>query len=519
MSLANRLSLFFLAALAVVLGGFSLLLYVLADRHLNAQTDHRLDAAMHTLVAAIEVHPGDVQWEPLERRVALGEDPSPDQVRWTVHDPTGRLIDCSPNLDRGPAPPDRGWRVLVRRVQSGQFRPEPIDGRIDPFEGGLGDAFPAGRAPGSVALPADRTARCDALVLTVAAAEGPVRATLAQLAWTLAGVSAMIWLGAAVWGRWLCRQALRPIARMATSARELRREGDPGHFLDVARTGDELEDLGRAFNDLLAGLRESLDRQQRFTGDASHQLRTPLTALLTSVEVARKKERTPAEYQRVLDVVQRRGTQLRQIIDSLLFLARAEAAPLPPPEVIDLGEWCRTWMANWTDHPRAADITTRTDAPAPTRTHPALLGQILDNLLDNACKYSAPGTPVAVTVEPAASEIELTVADRGCGIAADELPRVFEPFFRAGNARWLGKPGVGLGLAVVWRLAAILGGRVAAGSEPGQGTWFRLSVPLVREEPQPAGTREAAQLRAAGWNDRGAATDNSGTIRQGVSGI
>lgn len=498
MSLTNRLSLFFLAALAVVLGGFSVILYVLAHRHLNTQTDHRLDATMHTLVAAIEIHPGDVEWEPLERKVTLGEDPAPDQVRWTIHDPAGRLIDCSRNLDRGGGntlPLDRGWRVLARRVSSGRFETEPVDGRERPFEGGLGDAFPIGRVPGSVPLPADRTFHGDALVLTVAVAEEPVRATLVQLAWTLAAVSGAIWLTAAVWGRWLCRQALRPITRMAASARTLRRETDPGHFLEVTETGDELEDLGRAFNDLLIGLRESLDRQQQFTGDASHQLRTPLTALLTSVEVAMKKERSAAEYQRVLGVVRRRGHQIRQIIESLLFLARAESAPLPEPEVIDPGEWCRAWLGGWADHPRTADLEGPPGGvPVSVRTHPALLGQILDNLLDNACKYSDPGTPVVVTVELGTDEVALTVTDHGCGIAAEELPRVFEPFYRAGNARWLGKPGVGLGLSVVRRLAVLLGGRVDVESEPEKGSRFRLSLPRAAGEPQPGTACESAQV-------------------------
>ena len=503
MSLTNRLSLFFLAALAVVLCGFSVILYALAHRHLNAQADHRLDATLHTLVAAIEVHPGDVEWEPLERKVTLGDDPAPDQVRWTIHDPAGRLIDCSRNLDRGASelPTDRGWRVLARRVRAGRFDTEPLDGRERPFEGGLGDAFPAGQAPGSLSLPADRTFHGDALVLTLAVAEEPVRATLAELAGALAAVSGLIWLTAAVWGRWLCRQALRPITRMAASARTLRRDADPGQFLDVAESGDELEDLGRAFNDLLTGLRESLDRQQRFTGDASHQLRTPLTALLTSVEVALKRERSPAEYQRVLDVVRRRGQQIWQIIESLLFLARAEAAPLPDPEAVNLVEWCRTWLDGWADHPRAADIGFRPGAdPAPVRTHPALLGQILDNLLDNACKYSDPGSPVtvAVTAEAGTGEVAVTVTDRGCGIAAEELARVFEPFYRAGSALWLGKPGVGLGLAVVRRLAALLGGRVDAGSEPGKGSWFRLSLPPAAGDARVGEAREAAQARGAG---------------------
>ena len=499
MSLTNRLSLFFLAALAAVLCGFSVILYVLAHRHLNAQVAHRLETTMHTLVAAIEVHPADVEWEPLERKVTLGEDPAPDQVRWMIHDTAGRLIDCSPNLlrDASGMPNERGWRVMARRVRSGRFEAEPLDARERPFAGGLGDAFPAGQAPGTVTLPTDRTFHGGALVLTVAVAEEPVRGSLRQLAGTLAVVSCLVWLTAAIGGRWLCRQALRPITQMATSARTLRHNADPGKLLAVTESGDELEDLGRAFNDLLSGLRESLERQKRFTGDASHQLRTPLTALLTSVEVALKTDRAPAEYQRVLDVVRRRGTQLRQIIDSLLFLARSEASPLPDPESIDLGEWCRAWLANWGDHTRACDLTIQADEPAPARTHPALLGQVLDNLLDNACKYSDLGTPVTVTVEAGEREVTLTVTDRGCGIAADELSRVFEPFYRAQNARWDGKPGVGLGLAVVWRLAALLGGRVTVGSELGRGSWFRLSLPRAGGVAQAAVTGEATQVAAA----------------------
>jgi signal transduction histidine kinase len=191
-------------------------------------------------------------------------------------------------------------------------------------------------------------------------------------------------------------------------------------------------------------------------------------------------------------------TVIPKIIDSLLFLALAQATPPPKPEAIDLGEWCRAWLGGWADHPRAGDLAVRADGPAPALTHPALLGQVLDNLLDNACKYSDPGTPVAVAVEALGGEVTLTVSDRGCGIAPDELPRVFEPFYRAKRALWDGKPGVGLGLAVVWRLAALLGGRVEGGSEPGRGSWFRLSWPRAAGPAQLAAPREAAQVGASG---------------------
>jgi signal transduction histidine kinase len=483
MSLMNRLSLFFLAALAVVLFGFSVILYLVAHRHLHAGADHRLDATIHTLTAGIEIHPGDVEWEPLERKVTLGEDPGADQVRWMIHDPAGRLIDCSGNLDHAGGTThatDRGWRVLARRVSAGRFDPEALDGREGPFDGGIGDAFPIGQLPGSVMLPRDRTFHGDALILTVAVAEEPVQATLTQLAWTLVAVSGLIWLTAAIWGRWLCRRALRPIAQMAASARSLRSRPGEGSFLDVAPTGDELEDLGKAFNELLAALRESLEQQRRFTGDASHQLRTPLTALLAGVEVALRHERSATEYQRILGIVQRRGVQLRQIIESLLFLARAEAdSSSPDQERIELVGWCRSRLDAWADHPRSADLRFEPAADSVSvRIHPALLGQVLDNLVDNAIKYSAAGTPVVAAVQTIGGEAVIAVSDEGCGIAADERDRVFEPFFRTSHARWAGTQGVGLGLTVARRLVALLGGRVSVESEPEKGSRFRIILPI-----------------------------------------
>jgi signal transduction histidine kinase len=270
----------------------------------------------------------------------------------------------------------------------------------------------------------------------------------------------------------------------------------------VPPTRDELEDLGRAFNDLLAGLRESLERQRRFTGDASHQLRTPLTALLGKVDVALRKDRSPAEYQQVLAVVRRRGEQLQQIIESLLFLARAEAAsPLPDTEVFDLGGWCGSRLEGWRDHARAGDIRLQAaGGEVLVQTQPALLGQVLDNLLDNACKYSEPGTPIVVSVESKEGESVLTVADRGCGIEADEQSLVLQPFYRSHQARWLGKPGLGLGLTVALRLVAMMGGKLGVSSQPGQGSEFKVAFPLPgvnRQGPRDAGDAVPAEHGSA----------------------
>src|SRR5262249_8971483 len=138
-SLTNRLSLFFLAALAAVLAGFSLTLYFLARAHLRAQLDERLDTAMKALVAAVEVHPHDVPWEPLERHITRGEGTAADQPRWALHDLSGRLRDRSLNLAPaadGTATGAGGWLVLARRLRAGVLTPEAIDGEEVPYRAG-----------------------------------------------------------------------------------------------------------------------------------------------------------------------------------------------------------------------------------------------------------------------------------------------------------------------------------------------------------------------------------------------
>jgi signal transduction histidine kinase len=502
MKLANRLSLFFLSALALVLVGFSLTLYFLAHWHLHAQMQSRLEAAMNTLLAATEMHPEGVEWEPLGRQVTMGEDTSPDQVRWTVFDADGQMVDWSANLvvpDTTTLRNDGDWRRLVRIVSLEEL---PAIGGETALETGnppqaIPEGFSIGQIPTATQLPPDRAVENESkrLVLLAAVAPRPVMSALWHLALAMSGVSLIIWLTAALWGRWLCRKALKPITQMATSARALRRHPEIASFLEVAPTKDELEDLGRAFNELLVGLREALERQRRFTGDASHQLRTPLTAMLTSVQVASRQKRTPAEYEHVLDVVRRRGQQLQQIIDALLLLARTEVdAPLPDSQELDLNELCRARVNTWNDHPRAGDLVFR---PSPDETplvfgQPVLIDQIIGNLFDNAAKYSEPGTPITVAVDANSEDVILTIADEGCGIPAEELPQICEPFFRAEQAKWNGKPGIGLGLTVVQRLVRILGGRLEVESNVAHGSRFRVSFPRVVRHLSPGEVADQA---------------------------
>ena len=146
------------------------------------------------------------------------------------------------------------------------------------------------------------------------------------MALILAGVSTGFWLLAAAVGRRLCNRALFPMTRMAKAACVMT-AADRDHRLPSPRTGDELDALAGSFNGLLDRLHQEYERQKRFTGDASHQLRTPLTALLGQIEVARRRHRTTDEYERVLDEVHCEAIRLRQIVESLLFMGASRPRP------------------------------------------------------------------------------------------------------------------------------------------------------------------------------------------------
>jgi two-component system, OmpR family, sensor kinase len=266
---------------------------------------------------------------------------------------------------------------------------------------------------------------------------------------------------------------------MADAARDINAD-DWRARLPAPATGDELEDLARAFNDLLNRLEESFERQRRFTGDASHQLRTPLTAMLGQLDVALLRERSPDEYRRAIESVQSQAHRLGQIVETQLFLARADAEALGPQlEAVDLATWLREHLETWRGHPRWPDFDCELAEGQRTmvRTHPLLLAQLLDNVLDNAAKYSPAGTPIRTRVSAAETTVEWSVEDSGSGIAPEDLPHIFEPFYRSEEARRRGIIGAGLGLAVAQRIATALGGAIRAEAPRDCGARFTCRLP------------------------------------------
>lgn len=474
MTLTTRLTVIALAALAIVLAGFSVALYAVASDHLYRRAEERLGAAVNVLVAAAEVKPDGVEWEPAERRLGLG---SGDGIVWLVTDPDGRVVDRAAPADAADFLADAATHLRETQRSAKKIRWQ--EGRWLVRQERVEAANPD--LPFAPATPPEQ--KFPALVVTTGVSLEPVRATLRELAAVLIAVSLGVWGIAAVAGRAVCRWALRPVTRMSDAARGMT-AADLGVRLPTAPAQDELADLGLAFNALLGRVEEAFERQRGFTAEASHQLRTPLTALLGQVEVALRRERDGAEYRRVLESVRRQSDRLRKVVESLLFLARADAdAALPGREAVDLGEWLPEHVRTaWVGHARAGDV--RVEAtPARADVHPVLLGELVDVLVDNACKYSPPGTPITVRVGSVGGGVELSVEDVGMGVSEADAARVFEPFVRSAEARRRGVEGSGLGLSVARRVAEAHGGTLTVTSVWGKGSRFTLQLSGSRDAP------------------------------------
>ncbi|MFC7218678.1 sensor histidine kinase [Streptomyces polyrhachis] len=317
--------------------------------------------------------------------------------------------------------------------------------------------------------------------LSVARPLSEVTDPLTTLAWVLAGVAGAGVLGAGAAGLWIARAGLRPVDRLTTAVEHIARTEDLGVRIPVAGD-DEIARLSRSFNAMTEALASSRDRQQQLIADAGHELRTPLTSLRTNVELLVRSEESgralpPADRTALLASVKAQMSELAALIGDLQELSRPDADPASgPPQVMGLHEVAARAVARARLRGAGIAITTAL-TPWFVRAEPAALERALVNLLDNAVKFSPPGG----TVEVSLAGGELSVRDHGAGIAAADLPHVFERFWRSPGARSL--PGSGLGLSIVARTVQQAGGTVQLMPARGGGTRAVLRLPGAAEPP------------------------------------
>jgi two-component system sensor histidine kinase MprB len=273
---------------------------------------------------------------------------------------------------------------------------------------------------------------------------------------------------AAALGLAVSRAALAPVRRLTRATEKVTETGDLSERIDVGGR-DELSRLAGSFNTMLGALQESSRAQRQLVADASHELRTPLTSLRTNIEVlASERMLPPGERERLLTDVVEQLTEMTTLIAELIDLARGEQQTEEPEEVrLDLvaSEAVERARRN-----RPA-VTFSTDFQESTvqGVH-STIERAVANLLDNAAKWSPPGAEVEVAVRDGA----VTVRDHGPGIDEEDLPHVFDRFYRSRSAR--GRPGSGLGLAIVRQVAVAHGGEVIAEQADGGGTRMTLRL-------------------------------------------
>jgi two-component system sensor histidine kinase MprB len=295
-----------------------------------------------------------------------------------------------------------------------------------------------------------------------------VDSTLAHLKLVLAIVSLGGIALAAGLGLLVSRAALVPVSRLTGAAERVARTQDLGHRIRGGG-GDELARLAASFNTMLAALERSRLAQRQLISDASHELRTPLTSVQANLDALAIGERLPAaERARVVAAAQAQLRELTVLVGDLVDLSKTEVEEIEVEDVrLDLA------VAGAVERARlhAPDCRFELDAePCLIRAAPARLDRAIGNLLDNAVKWGPPTGPVEVRVRGG----RLEVRDHGLGIAVEDLPRVFDRFYRAPAAR--GLPGSGLGLAIVRQVAEMHGGAVHAANDAGGGARLTLEL-------------------------------------------
>jgi two-component system sensor histidine kinase MprB len=273
---------------------------------------------------------------------------------------------------------------------------------------------------------------------------------------------------AAALGLLVARAALAPVRRLTRTAETVTETGDLSQRIDASGR-DEIARLAASFNAMLGALEESTRAQRQLVADASHELRTPLTSLRTNIEVlASDRTLPPGERERLLhDVIEQLG-EMTTLIAELIDLARGEQHVAEPEEVrLDLLAADAVERAR-RNRPRVTFVTNLHESTV--HGVPSTIERAVANLLDNAAKWSPPGSDVEVGVD----EGTVTVRDHGPGIDDEDLPYVFDRFYRARAAR--GLPGSGLGLAIVRQVAHAHGGSVVAEHAEGGGTRIVLRL-------------------------------------------
>jgi two-component system OmpR family sensor kinase len=476
MPIRLRLALWCALILAVGLIGFSTLIYAIADHTLHDAADQviagraqRLDTLLNTAVQ------GGVA---------------------TEHAEMARAVQVFSSLGVAVELLDSHGNVLARTP--GVVMPVPPDpSALGPH------AFYAGRVAGDPFRIYLLRRDSPGVVRSILVGHNvkDIAQSLSNLLLLLVSGSALCLalVGAAAW--LLARQALTPISTLTGTAAAIARSGDLMTRVRASARHDEVGQMASTFNAMLDRLAELHTAQRRFIADASHELRAPLTTIRGNAELLLLDvDASAADREDSLRDIVAESTRLSRLVEELLALARGDAGQVSRPQPVQFHELLVSVAQAMATRPAAPSVTVDHCDPVVVQGDPDRLEGLLINLLDNALKYTSPDGIVHCALRSEEGRAVLTVRDSGVGIEPDDLPHIFDRFYRADRARrrvaeadphWDGNldvPGTGLGLAIARQIVEEAGGTITAASTPGMGSVFTVRLPAT----QPSRTIRAA---------------------------
>lgn len=472
-SVALRLTAWYVATTLLILTAATVVLYFILAKSIARQQDQFLAAKVGVLRGLLRERPenlGDLKeeveetWAP--RQYA--------QVYARVLDETGRVIVQSPRMSA--------------RLSAGAF-PPPVAVDVVP-EHAITIHSPSGALVRALSARAV-LGRGESPSVTIQVAldtksERDLMASYREQLLLVLGIGLPI---CAVLGYWLARNSLEPLREIAATVQRIR-SSNLDERIDAAGLPADLSSLAERFNAMLDRLQDSFARLSRFSADIAHELRTPVNNMRLEVEVALGKGRSVEEYRETLGSCLEECGRLGRIIDSLLFIARAEDPRTqihkePVNLALELERVREFYEAPAAEAGVKFGVSCPDDAVAPLdRT---LFQRAVSNLVANALRYTPARGSVSVAVTRENGELRVDVIDNGRGIDPEDLPHVFDRFWRADRARTNNSGNMGLGLAIVKSIVQLHGGSISAQSNPNEGTRMTIRIPATSAEVHTAG--------------------------------
>ena len=280
----------------------------------------------------------------------------------------------------------------------------------------------------------------------------------------------------------LTRKALKPVDAITKTAREIEERGLTRRI--KVRSKDELGRLAETLNQMFDRLQRTFDREQQFTADASHEMRTPLSVIKGEATLALSKERSKEEYQKSLELISHETSYMTSVVGKLLELAHVDTCQeclsfedinlkdLLTELASDIGVLCEEKSIHF-------ELSTRDDLIV--KGDKIKLKELSLNIVDNAIRYTSQGGNIFVSLEKNGDNARITVKDTGIGIPEDHLPHIFERFYRVDKFRSHGEKGAGLGLSICQRIVELHGGKIEVKSKVGDGSAFSILLPISRK--------------------------------------